>query len=520
MTLGQAGMAVMLAWATCGVATAQQPQPSSQSSSHLGQVAKRHGGEESNTTTNTNNNNVSTVPGQHTPAPGAAEIRGGNGIVLPEPPPTEKHPVTGQLHGETITDNYRWLEKQRDPATRAWLDEQNAYTDTYLDQVKIRPQIQAALAKLEKVETYSIPVKSGELYFFKKRLAEENQGSIYVRHGVAGKDERLVDAGKLSADQNTSAGILDVTQDGTLMAYGIRQGGADEQSVHVMDVAARQELKDQFAVQRYMGVQFSPDKKGLYYSVFHHEGTLVYWHVFGTEQSADKVIFGKQYKGEPLGELDLISAEVSDNGHWLILTIARGVPAKREDILLKDLRQPDAPIVPLVYGIENRFRLLDTGTDDFLVQTDLGAPRGRILRADPQTQPQQWQTVVPEAKDVVESSGILGSQLFVQRLADVKSEITIYALDGKQSGTVALPGIGSSTIPYGRPRQQEGFYSFQSFNVPPAIYRYQVSGTPGHPGSTTVFAQPKVPFDPGHYEVRQVFYTSKDGTRVPMFIAG
>jgi prolyl oligopeptidase len=446
---------------------------------------------------------------------GAVHIRGGNGIVLGAPPATEKQPVTETLHGDTVTDDYRWLEKQHDPATRAWLEKQNAYTDNYLEQVKIRPEIQAELAKLEKVETYSLPQKSGDLYFYKKRLAEENQGSIYVRRGLTGADERLVDATKLSADQNTSAGLLDVTRDGALMAYGIRQGGADEQSVHLMDVAARRDLPDQLAVDRYMGVTIAPDKKGLYYSVFHHEGTLVYYHAFGTEQSADKVLFGKQYKGEPLGELDLISPRVSDNGHWLILDISRGVPAKREDILLKDLRQPDSAITPLVYGIENRFSLIDAGTDGFLVLTDMGAAKGRILQADAHAQPQQWHTVVPEAKDVIQSATVLGSKLFVERLADVKSEIAIYTLDGKQQGMVKLPGIGSATLPYGRPRENEGFYSFFSFNVPPTIYRYQAGS-----GATSIFAQPKVPFDSASYEVRQVFFTSKDGTRVPMFLTG
>jgi prolyl oligopeptidase len=387
----------------------------------------------------------------------------------------------------------------------------------------IRPEIRAELTKLESVETYSMPTKRGDLYFFKKRLPDENQGSIYVRHeaagavrrGVAGADERLVDAGKLSADQNTSVGILDVTNDGSMLAYGIRQGGADEEAVHLIDVATRKDLPDRLPSQRYMGVQISPDKKGLYYAVFHHSGTLVYWHAFGTEPSTDKVIFGKEYKGEPLGELDLIQVSTSDNGHWLILSISRGVPAKREDTLIKDLREPDAPIIPLIYGIDNRFNLIDAGTDTFLVETDMGAPKRRILRVDPDTSPQQWQTVVPETKDVIQSSTVLGGRIFVDRLVDVKDEISIYSLDGKPEGTMKLPGIGSATVPYGRPLVKEGFYSFTSFNVPPTVYRYE-SGT----GATSIFAQPKVPFRPEHYEVRQVFFTSKDGTRIPMFIAG
>jgi prolyl oligopeptidase len=503
----------VLGCAVVGVAgMAQSQQPEQQSSSHLGQVAKRHGGEEANPANGTTNN-VLTV--QRTPSPAAGQVRGGNGVVLPDPPETAKHPATDTLQGDTITDDYRWLEQQHDPATRSWIDEQNAYTDSYLHQVTIRPEIQAELTKLERVETYSMPTKRGDLYFFKKRLADENQPSIYVRHGAAGADERLVDAGKLSADQNTSVNILDMTNDGSLLAYGIRQGGADEEEVRLMDVAARKDLADRLPSQRYMGVQISPDKTGVYYAVFHHSGTLVYWHAFGTDVSADKVIFGKEYKGEPLGELDLIRVSTSDNGHWLIVTISRGVPAKREDILIKDLRAPDAEFTPLVYGIENRFSLIDTGTDTFLIKTDMGAPKGQVLRADLNNPPQQWQTIVQENDNVIQDTSVLGGKLFVDRLVDVKDEISIYTLDGRLQGKVKLPGIGSATVPYGRPLEKEGFYSFDSFNVPPTIYRYQADT-----GATSIFAQPRVPFHPERYEVQQVFLTSRDGTRVPMFIAG
>jgi prolyl oligopeptidase len=171
---------------------AQSQQQQQQASSHLGQVAKRHGGEEANAPNGTNGNTILTD--QRTASPGAGQVRGGNGVALPDPPETAKHPVTDTLHGDTITDDYRWLEKQQDPETRSWIHEQNDYTDNYLQQVTIRPEIKAELTKLERVDSYSTPAKRGNLYFFKKRLADENQGSIYLRHGVGGGDERLVDA--------------------------------------------------------------------------------------------------------------------------------------------------------------------------------------------------------------------------------------------------------------------------------------------------------------------------------------
>jgi prolyl oligopeptidase len=449
----------------------------------------------------------------------SGQIKGGNGITLPAPPVTEKNPITDDLHGHKVTDDYRWLEDQKSPATRTWIGEENKYTDAYFSQLRDLPAVAEAIGRLERVDAYSAPAiveeHGTERYFFKKRLADENQGSIYLRTGWRGTDELLIDAKKLSADQNTSVGIDDVTEDGSLLVYGIRQGGADEQEVHVFDVKTRTTLPDQLKSDRYFGVQVSPDKTGLYYALFTHAGTVIYFHKFGTGQSADAMIFGKEYRGEKLGELDLVGASVSDNGHFLIITIGRGVPATRQDILLKDLRRPDAPVAPLVYGIDNRFNLLDAGDDSFYVQTDYKAPKYRILKAEFGTSPDAWKTIVPETADVIQSSSIVGGKLFVDRLIDVKDETTIYSLDGKKTGELKYPGIGSGTVVFGRPRAKMGVYSFTSFNVPTTIYRYDTKT-----GESELFAKPKVPFDSDAYEVKQVFYSSKDGTKVPMFIAG
>jgi prolyl oligopeptidase len=446
----------------------------------------------------------------------AAPIHGGNGVRLPAPPPTEKHPVTDDYHGVQVTDDYRWLEDKNSPATRAWIAAQNQYTDEYLKQVKDRSEIAAALTKLERVDTYGTPQKRGDHYFFTKRLASENQASIYMRSGWNGKDERLVDATKMSADQNTSVAMLDISKDGSLLAYGVRQGGADEMAVHVLRVERRKEMGDVLPSRRYFGVQIDPERKGLYYAVFiPQQGTLVYHHVFGEPVDKDQMVFGREYHGEKLGVMDLVGVHVSDNGHFLILTINRGVPPTRTDIVLLDLRKRNAQPEPLVWGINNRFTLLDSGQDDFYVQTDYGAPNGRILKAELDTEPSQWEAVVPESKNVIEETALTGRHLFVDRLVDVKSQTTIYSLDGKRAGQLTYPGIGHGTPVYGRPLDPEGFYSFQSFNLPPTIYRYTVPN-----GKTEIFAQPKVPFNSADYEVRQVFFASKDGTRVPMFIAG
>src|SRR5208282_5877829 len=235
------------------------------------------------------------------------EVKGGNGIILPPPPPTEARPVTENIHGTTLTDPYRWLEDAKSPETRAWISQQMKYTEQYLSQVKIRPEIVKQLAKLERVESYSIPVERGGSYFFKKRLADENQGSIYVRHGLHGQEDRLVDATKLSADQNTSVQINDLSKDGTLLVYGIRSGGADEESVHILDVAKGEEFADSLPSARYQGIQLSPDKQGLYYARADTAGSLVFYHKFGSSAASDELLFGKSFEGETFGPMQLIS---------------------------------------------------------------------------------------------------------------------------------------------------------------------------------------------------------------------
>jgi len=441
-------------------------------------------------------------------------VRGGNGVTLPPPPPTKADPVTETLHGVTVTDPYRWLEDSKSPATRAWLETQMKYTEDYLAQVKIRPEIVKRLTELVRVESYSTPIERANKFFFKKRLPEENQGSIYMREGLKGRDVKLVDAGKLSADQNTSVNIADVSKDGALLVYEVREGGADEQSIHLLEVTPGHELPDVFPPARYAAVSLSPDEKGMYYAKFEPTGSLVFYHRLGTSVSSDSLVFGKSFAGETFGAMDLIAAEVTENGRYLVIRVGHGVPPKRVDIYAKDLRTPDAPIRPIIHGIDSRFLPVNYG-DDLYVLTDYQAENYRVIKvslSDPA--PEHWQTVVPEAKDVVSTIGIVGGKLFVTGLHDVFTQTQIYTLDGKAVGKISYPTLGAASGMSGRQTSNNAFYNFESFTIPPAIYHYDVTT-----GKTEVFAKPQVPFDSNQYEVSQVFYTSQDGTRVPMFIS-
>jgi prolyl oligopeptidase len=441
-------------------------------------------------------------------------VHGGHGITLPPPPVAPAKAVTDTVSGHSLTDPYRWLEDQNSPETRAWIDAQMHYTQQYLSQVKVRPEIVKRLAELHHVETVGIPVERNETFFYTKRLPDENQASIYIRKSLHGSDERLIDATKLSADQNTSVHINDISKDATLLVYGVREGGADEQTVHILDVPNRKDLADVLPRARYSSVNLAPDKQGLYYAKYEPSGTVVYYHRIGSAVDSDQLVFGKEYKGEKFGQMQLISAEVTENGRYLIVTVSHGVPAKRVDIYAKDLRTPDAELREMIHGIDSRFTPVNYG-DDLYVLTDYQAEDYRVLKVS-MNEPaaEKWHTVVPESKDVISDISIVGGKLFVTGLHDVVTQTRVFTLDGKQTGTITYPTLGSASEVHGREDSKHAFYSFESFNIPPAIYHYDVET-----GTAEVFAKPKVPFDSEKYEVKQVFYNSKDGTRVPMFIS-
>jgi prolyl oligopeptidase len=345
-------------------------------------------------------------------------------------------------------------------------------------------------------------------------LAGENQPSIYVRHGWAGKDKRLIDPAQFSRDPNTSVDLADVSRDGTLVAYQVRQGGADESTVRVYNVKTGKTLDDELPSGIYLSVTFTPDGKGLYIARMDRKGTLVYEHALGTRVSHDTLVFGREFRGEALGPSDLIAAGLSDDYRYLVVEIDRGVPAKRVDIVYRDLTKPDSPFDVLIWGVESKFSA-DYVKGTWYVSTNYKSPNWRITKADPGIMPDAWTTIVPEEPDAIDSFNIVGNKIYVNRLHDVKTETAVYTLDGKPAGSVEYEGIGSVTTLAGRATDRYGFYSFESFIMPQKIYRLDTQT-----GKQEIFAQPKIPFDASQYELKQVFYTSKDGARVPMFIAG
>ena len=441
-------------------------------------------------------------------------IHGRGGITLGPPPHVDAIPVKDNYFGTTIVDNYRWLEDADSPETKAFIDAENAYTDQYFKQARIRSQVADDLDALEHVTSAGAPMARGNDLFFEKILAGEGQYSIYVRHGWSEKDKRLIDPAQFSRDPNTSVELEDVSRDGTLVAYGVREGGADETTVHVFNVKTSKPLEDALPSGIYYSVNFTADGKSLIYSRTNQKGSLVYEHALGTRNSQDKLLFGNEFRGEELGPNDLITAYLSDDYRYLVIQIDRGVPARRVDIVYRDLTKPDSFFDILIWGVDSRFNA-DEYKGAWYVKTDYHSPNGRIMKADPGVMPEAWATVVPEGPDAIDSFNIVGGKIYVKRLVDVKTVVSAYTLDGKPAGDVPFDSIGSASMILGRSTDRYGYFSFESYIVPPTIYRLDTET-----GKRDVFAQTKVPFDSSQYELKQVFFTSKDGTRVPMFIAG
>lgn len=428
---------------------------------------------------------------------------------LAKPPKTAVEPVTEDLHGTKITDPYRWLEDQDSPRTRAWLTEQNAYTQAYLKSLPGREKMEARLSQLMKVDVSGMPRERGGRYFLMKRAAGQNQYVLYMREGLHGKDEMLIDGNTLSPDQTSSLALLDVSHDGKLLAYGVRKGGEDEVTLYLYDVDKRAKLNDMLPRARYSSVDIRPDRKGFYYVVFTPQGPRIRSHEIGSDAASDTTLFGNNWSPQQLA-----GAFLSEDGHYLVADVATGVPAEIVEVYVKDLRTPESDFKPVITGIKSRFdvRIYE---DKLYVLTDWEAPKGRVLTIDlKQPDRANWKTIVPEGKGVIDSVSIVGGQLFTSSLEDVVTHTAARNLDGSVIREIKYPTLGTATIVSGRPTASEGFYTFNSFAFAPTVYHYDVKT-----GKSDVFSRVEIPFNSDDVEVKQVWYESKDKTRVPMFLA-
>ncbi|HEV8059209.1 MAG TPA: prolyl oligopeptidase family serine peptidase [Gemmataceae bacterium] len=424
-----------------------------------------------------------------------------------KPPETPVEKVKEVLHGVALVDTYRWLEDQNSPRTRAWIAAQNAYTQSVLKNGPERAALTQRLDALLKVDVQSLPIKRNGRYFFSKRLVSQDQAVLYVRDGMEGKDEVLVDPLGMSPDHTVSVAIMTVSDDGKLLAYGVRQGGEDEMAVRFLDVETKKELKDGLPKARYFGISIKPDKTGFYFTRFEKAGPRVYYHQMGTEPSGDKKLFGDGY-----GPEKIISSSLSEDGRYLLLTVSYGSAANKTEIYFQDVAA-GGPIVALVNDIEARFNAQIAGDTAFML-TNWQAGNGRVLAVDlKHPAKQNWKEIVPVGKSALTGFSLVGGMLALDYLENVASRVKLMDANGKHLRDLDLPGLGATTSLSGRWTDKEAFYSFTSFVTPPTIYRYDTQQ-----GTTSVWFKPNTPIDASAIAVDQVFYPSKDHTKIPMFL--
>jgi prolyl oligopeptidase len=443
------------------------------------------------------------------PAPSAppAQATPAAAPVVRKPPVTEARPVTESVQGVAITDPYRWLEDQNSPETRAWIEKQNAYTDGVIAQLPQKERFARRVEQLLTNDSMSTPVYRGGRYFFTKRAAGQDLFSIYMRESAGAPDILLIDPAPMSEKHTTNVGITDVSADGKTLAYYVREGGADEVEMRWLDVDAKKDVGTPLSRARYFGTSLTNDGRTAYFTRYLGKTQHVYRRaVSGGDEQA---LFGDGY-----GADKLIGTGISDDGRWLNIEVSYGSAAKKTEVYLKDLAS-DGPIKTVVNDLDFRSSAASAG-DKLIIETNWNAPNERLMIVDAASPGREnWKELVPENKNAaLQGFSLAGGKIFASYLENVKPRILSFALDGRQVGELHFDTIGSLSGIAGDWTSPVAFYRFASFAQPPTIYLLDVST-----GKSSVFFKQSVPVNSDDFAVEQVWYASKDGTRVPMFLA-
>ncbi len=457
----------------------------------------------------------------------AAAVLAGGALVAVAQEPRVKYPETKKVeqvddyHGTKVPDPYRWLEDdvRVSKEVAEWVEAQNKVTNAYLEAIPERNYIKKRITDLFNFEKYSAPSKEGGKYFFSKNDGLQNQSVLYVQDSLDGEPRVLLDPNKLSKDGTVALAGFSVSHDAKLAAYGLADAGSDWVTWKVLDIATGQTLPDELKWTKFSGASWSKDGKGIYYSRFPepakgaafqslNENQKLYFHALGTPQTDDKLVYER-----PENPRWTITGGVTDDGRYLIVSIGDGTTSRKVRIAYKDLNEPHGKIEELIDNHTNKWSFIDNVGSKFYFQTDFNAPKYQIVAID-LANPKEPKTIIPEAEDVIQSVGMVGDRLIVSYLKDAKTVVKIHDLAGQFVRDLPLPGIGSAGGFGGKRTETETFYTFTSFTTPPSIYRYDLAT-----GESKLYRSSKVKFDPADYVVEQVFYPSKDGTKVPMFLS-
>jgi prolyl oligopeptidase len=436
-------------------------------------------------------------------------------------PVTKKVEQVDDYFGTKVYDPYRWLEDETSAETKAWVDDQNRVTFAYLDKIAFREKLKTRLTELYNYPRIGAPFHYGETYFFTKNDGLQNQSVYYIQKGVNGKAEVFLDPNKFSPDGTSVLSAFSPSKDAKYVAYGISQGGSDWVTLSVMEIGTRNKLADEIMWMKSSGVSWYGD--GFFYSRYpepakgkelssKNEFHTVYFHKVGTPQSSDVLVYEDKEHPQRFHNVG-----TTEDERFLTLSVSeRGKGKKGNALFYKDLSKGDTEFAPLVAEItDDSFGVIDNVGDKFLMRTNKNAPNGRVVLVDPKNPDEKnWKEVLPERSEPLQGAGTAGGKLFASWRKDVATRAYVFSLDGKLENEIALPGLGSAGGFGGWRDDKEVFYNFTSFNFPPTIYKYDIATK-----KSTVFRTVDIPgFKPENYETKQVFYNSKDGTRVPMFL--
>ncbi len=451
-------------------------------------------------------------------------------VVAPTPTPrpfdypaAPKGETVDDYHGTLVPDPFRSLENAEDPSTVAWVDAENVLTRRLLDR-PLRETLETRITQLVDYPRIGVPTRKGRFTFFFKNTGLQDQSVYYVQEGAAGGQSRvLIDPNTLSPDGTVALTAVSPTRDGTLLGYALSRSGSDRQEIYVRDVATGRDLPDKLLWAKFTSIAWNADKRGFFYTRYPEPGTVpageenyfpkLYYHRLGDPQANDRLVFEKPGEREAF-----LGAGASFDGRWLFIQISKGAGNKSEVHVL-DLDARGARPLPVFTGYEHGYTLADAVRGRLYLRTDRGAPLGRVIEVDltrlrraggadaPFTE------IVPESKDNLSYVAIVNGRLVVDTLHDASDRLTVYGLGGKRESEIALPGIGTVGAITGEPDQTEMFLSFSSFTFPSTNYRYDFARK-----DLVLFQKPDVPVDTSLYETEQVWYPSKDGTQVSMFL--
>ncbi|MGQ0713822.1 MAG: prolyl oligopeptidase family serine peptidase [Gemmatimonadaceae bacterium] len=441
-----------------------------------------------------------------------------------EYPVSKKGDVVEDYHGTAIADPFRWMENLGGADTKAWIAAQNTLTNSYLATLPHREMLKKRITELWDYPKVSLPVREGGRLYYRKNSGLQKQSVLYMRRSIAGTPTVVLDPNTLSPDGSTALSGFTASPDGQYLAYALSEGGADWRTLHVRDLTTKRDLRDAVRWVRFSSVEWTNDGKGFFYSRYPEPpkgkkleaaltGHAVYYHRVGTPQSQDKLIY--QRKDLPTW---LSLAEVSDDGRYLVIFFTRGADP-RNRLYVADLGDPNEPNIsarvrPLIESDDAEYWYFGNAGTTFFIRTDKDAPNRKVIAVDVRDPaPEKWRTVLAESPNALENVSMSGGRLAAQYLVDVKSEVKLFDINGRMTETIALPGVGSVFGLSGRYDTPELYYTFTSPLYPTTVFRYDRGSKTSIPFEA---AAPK--FDAGGYETKQLWATSKDGTRIPYFV--